>query len=142
MVKCPRKLHPQTPSSLAWLWLDTLRVLPCQTAAGCRAPAASFVLLLRSPDPARELKVKMHCFAEVLGWFGSLKHSTGEHASSEHASMIRGSVRSVERLNRSCNFGSARMVLGEIVLLPAQAGWAPFASSPRAPPTQGVYEHA
>lgn len=28
----------------------------------------------------------------------------------------------VERLNRSCNFGSARMVLGEIVLLPAQAG--------------------
>lgn len=96
MVKCLRKLHPQTPSSLAWLWLDTLRVLPCQTAAGCRtgcrAPAASFVLLLRSLDPARELKVKMHCFVEVLGWFGSLKHISGEHAGSEHASMIQGSV--------------------------------------------------
>ena len=87
MVKCLRKLHLQTPSSLAWLWLDTLKVPPCQTAAGCRAgchaPAASFVLLLWSPDPARMKKVKKRRFVgAVLRWFSSLKH--GASGAREH----------------------------------------------------------
>lgn len=82
MVKRLSQPPLQARSSLGWLWLDTLGVPPCRTApgccTGCRAPVASSVPLLRSPDHARELKVKVHHFVgEGLGWFSSVRRSAG-----------------------------------------------------------------
>lgn len=48
---------------------------------------------------------------------------------SGHTSPIPGSAECVESLSRSRTFRSGGTVLGQAVLLPAQAGWAPFASS-------------
>lgn len=55
-----------------------------------------------------------------------------------HTSMTPGSVASVERPSRSCNFRSGSTALGGVVLLPAPAGWAPFRQHPTTPPTQAA----